>query len=66
MAQTAIARRMEQAVRTYIQVCNDGDAKAIAACFGPEAVHYCPWQAKWLGAATTERVNDFDTAGAGI
>ena len=52
MAQPPIAQRMEQVIRTYIQACNDGDAKAIAACFGPEAVHYFPWQAKWLGAAT--------------
>jgi len=52
MAQTTIAQRMEQVARTYIQAYNDGDANAIAACFGPEAVHYSPWQTKWLGAAT--------------
>jgi SnoaL-like domain len=42
---------MEHVIRTYIQACNDADANAIAACFGPEAVHYSPAGPKWVGAA---------------
>jgi len=42
---------MEHVIRTYIQACNDADANAIAACFGPEAVHYSPSGPKWVGAA---------------
>jgi hypothetical protein len=30
--------RMQQAVRKYIQACNDGDAAAIASHFLPDAV----------------------------
>jgi methyltransferase len=52
MAQPTIAQRMEQVIRTYIQACNNADAKAIAACFCPEAVHYFPWRTKWLRAST--------------
>jgi len=53
MAQRKVAERMEQVVRTYIQGCNDADAKVIAACFRPEAVHFFPpGRAKWVGAAT--------------
>lgn len=51
--QLTVAQRMEQVVRTYIQECNNADAKMIAACFRPDAVHYFPpGRAKWLGAAT--------------
>jgi hypothetical protein len=39
MARSTPAQRMEQVIRTYIQVCNDADANAIAASFVPEAVH---------------------------
>jgi len=52
MTQTMTARRMEQVIRTYIQACNNADAEAIAGCFCPDAVHYFPWQTKWLGALT--------------
>jgi len=52
MMQLTIAQRMEQVIRTYIQACNNADAKAIAACFCPDAVHYFPRGTKWLGAAT--------------
>jgi methyltransferase len=51
MAQPTPAQRMEHVIRTYIQACNDADANAIAACFGPEAVHYSPAGPKWVGAA---------------
>jgi methyltransferase len=51
MAQPTPAQRMEHVIRTYIQACNDADANAIAACFGPEAVHYSPSGPKWVGAA---------------
>src|SRR5262245_12108329 len=45
------AERMEQAIRTYIQACNDADARAIAACFVPDATHYFTGIPKWSGAA---------------
>ena len=51
MAQPTPAQRMEHVIRTYIQACNDADANAMAACFGPEAVHYSPSGPKWVGAA---------------
>src|SRR5262249_45981503 len=53
MAQPTPAQRMEHAIRTYIQACNDADAAAIAASFCPEAVHYFPApHLKCSGAAT--------------
>jgi SnoaL-like protein len=52
MAEPTLAQRIEQVVRTYIHACNDADAKAIAACFCPDAVHYLPAAPKWSGAAT--------------
>jgi methyltransferase len=51
MAQPTPAHRMEHVIRTSIQACNDADANAIAACFGPEAVHYSPAGPTWVGAA---------------
>ena len=36
MAQPTPAQRMEHVIRTFIQVCNDADAAAIAACFCPK------------------------------
>ena len=51
MAQPTPAQRMEHVIRVYIQACNDADANAIAACFGPEAIHYSPAGPKWAGAA---------------
>jgi methyltransferase len=55
MAQHILAQRMEHVITMYIQACNDADAKAIAACLCPEAVHYFPSgdprRTKWLGAA---------------
>ncbi|MBI3824613.1 MAG: nuclear transport factor 2 family protein [Candidatus Rokubacteria bacterium] len=52
MSEPTPAQRIELVIRTYIQACNDADAKAIAACFSPEAVHYSPSGPKWVGAAT--------------
>jgi hypothetical protein len=52
MTPSTPAQRLEQVIRTYIQACNDGDEKAIAACFVAEAVHYFPSLPKWVGAAT--------------
>ena len=51
MAEPTPAQRIERVIRTYIQACNDADAKAVAACFCPDAVHYGP-AVKWSGAAT--------------
>jgi methyltransferase len=42
--------RMEGAIRAYIRACNDADAKGIAACFHPEAVHYFQNASKWSSA----------------
>ena len=52
MASPAGAHGMEQAIRTYIQACNDANASAIAACFRDDAVHYRIEEPKWSGAAT--------------
>jgi methyltransferase len=52
MAEPTPAQRVEQAVRAYIQACNDADADAIAACFHPDGVHYHPGFSKWAGAVT--------------
>jgi len=51
MTQPLTAQRIEQAVRSYIQACNDADADRIAACLLPAAVHYGPAMPKWSGAA---------------
>src|SRR5271169_1167647 len=51
MAEPTSAQRIEHAVRTYIQACNDADADAIAACFSTDAVHYFPGIPKWSSAA---------------
>jgi methyltransferase len=50
MAQLSLAERMEQAIRKYIQACNNGDAASISACFRADAVHYAPGFSKWSGA----------------
>jgi ketosteroid isomerase-like protein len=52
MTPPTAAQQMEQAIRIYIQACNNADASAIAACFTPEAVHYYPSRPKWSGAVT--------------
>jgi hypothetical protein len=46
-----VSARVEQAITTYIDACNDADAQGIAACFLPDAVHYFPGAPKWSGAA---------------
>ena len=57
MAEQSLARRMEQVIRTYFEACKDADAKGVAACFCPDAVHYFPGRARWVGA---------DAIGSGI
>lgn len=52
MSESTVATRIEQAIRDYIQACNDGDSTSIAACFCSEAVHYFPGSPKWSGAST--------------
>jgi len=52
MTEPTLAQRIEQIIRTYIQACNDADARAIAACFCTDAVHYHPGIPKWSGADT--------------
>ena len=52
MSESAVADRIEQAVKAYIRACNDGDAETIAACFCSDAVHYFPTVPKWSGAST--------------
>lgn len=51
MAAQAIAARIEQAIREYIQACNEGDAPRIAACLHTDAVHYYPNLPKIVGAS---------------
>jgi hypothetical protein len=51
MALSALAQRMEQVVRNYIEGCNNADAAAISACFCFDAVHYFPDWEPWRGAA---------------
>jgi ketosteroid isomerase-like protein len=52
MSEPTVAPGIEQAVKTYIQACNDGDADRITACFRSDAVHYFPTGPKWSGAST--------------
>ena len=47
MAEPTVASRIEQAVRVFIQACNDGDAGRIAVCMHPDAVQYYPNAPKW-------------------
>lgn len=50
MAEPSLAQRMEQVVRDYFRACKEVDAKAVAACFCPDAVHYFPARAPLVGA----------------
>jgi methyltransferase len=50
MAQHSIADKMGQVVRAYFKACYVPDAKDVAACFCPDAVHYFPGRPKWDGA----------------
>lgn len=52
MSESTVATRIEQAIRAYIEACNDGAAERIAACFRSDAVHYFPGAPKWSGAST--------------
>jgi len=52
MVAPTIAARMDQAVREYIQACNDGDMSRIAACLHTDAVHYYLNFPKIVGAST--------------
>ncbi len=36
------AQHLESLLRGYFDACNAGDAKTVAACFAPHAVHYFP------------------------
>jgi ketosteroid isomerase-like protein len=36
------AQHLESLLRGYFDACNAGDAKTMAACFTPDAVHYFP------------------------
>ena len=42
MATNPIAQKMEKMVAAYFEACRKVDAKAIAACFAPGAIHYFP------------------------
>jgi SnoaL-like domain len=46
------ARRIENAIRTYVKALNDADDDGIAACFCQDAVHYFASIPKVTGAAT--------------
>ena len=41
---------MEPVVRNYFRACKDVDARGVAACFCPDAVHYFPGRARLVGA----------------
>jgi hypothetical protein len=47
------AQHLESLLRGYFDACNAGDAKTIAACLTPKAVHYFPANERygpWRGA----------------
>jgi hypothetical protein len=52
MVASTVAARMDQAMREYIQACNDGDAQKIAECLHADAIHYYPHLPKIVGAST--------------
>jgi ketosteroid isomerase-like protein len=46
-------QQLESLLRAYFDACNVGDAKTVAACFVPDAVHYFPANERygpWRGA----------------
>jgi hypothetical protein len=49
MTTNPIAQKMEQMVAAYFEACNKVDARAIASCFAPGAVHYFPHAAPIRG-----------------
>jgi len=50
MAEHSLAEQMEKVIRNYFRACKDADGKGVAACFCPDAVHYFPGRARWVGA----------------
>jgi hypothetical protein len=46
-----IAARVDQAMRGYIEACNEGDAQKITEFLHADATHYYPNLAKFVGAA---------------
>jgi len=57
----ALAQRMEQMVRAYIQGCNDADPETISACFVPDAIHHTP-----VNDLGLESLKSATTIGAGF
>ena len=55
MSESNVAARIEQAIKDYIQACNDGDAEKIAACFVSDAVHYFPTGREVVGSIHDRR-----------
>lgn len=51
MAPPSIAARMDQAIRGYIEACNEGDADKISAYLRADATHYYPNLPKFVGAS---------------
>lgn len=49
MAEHPLSEQMEQVIRNYFRACKDADAKGVAACFSPDAVHYFPGRARLVG-----------------
>lgn len=49
MTEPTVAAGMDQAIREYIQACNDGDIPRIAAFLHTDAVHYYPNLPKFVG-----------------
>jgi hypothetical protein len=55
MAEPTVASRIEQAVRVFIQACNDGDAGRIAACMRIAPTHALSsrnWCQSWTPLST--------------
>ena len=51
--QPVTAQHLESLLRGYFDACNAGDAKTVAACLTPNAVHYFPANERygpWRGA----------------
>jgi hypothetical protein len=51
MVAPTVSARIDQAIRAYIQACNDGNPQRIADCLHPDAIHYYPNLPSCAGAS---------------
>ena len=65
MPTNPIVQKIEQMVGAYFEACKMQDAKAISACFVPDAIHYLPHLPPLHGGATIGNalVNDLRNRG---